>query len=80
MSVKIHTRKLDGQHLVIAESELRSLIEVARQVGPVEVEETVDDLPTEGLMRLAESSSALDFLLDEREAIYSVDDLKVRYR
>jgi hypothetical protein len=34
----------------------------------------------EGLMRLAESSGALDFLLDEREDIYSVDDLKVRYQ
>ena len=80
MSVKIHTRKLDEHHVVIAESELRSLIEVARQISPVEVEEAVDDLPVEGLMRLAESSGALDFLLDEREDIYSVDDLKVRYR
>lgn len=80
MSVRIHTRKLDEQHVVIAEAELQSLIEIARQISPVEVEEIADNLPVEGLMRLAESSGALDFLFDEREDIYSLDDLKVRYR
>ena len=80
MSIKVHTRRLDEQHVIVTESELQSLVAVARQVSPVELEEATDELPIEGLMRLAESSGALDFLEDDREDIYSVDDLKVRYR
>jgi hypothetical protein len=41
MSVKSHTRKLDEQPVVIAESELRSLIEVTRHISPVKVEEAL---------------------------------------
>ena len=35
---------------------------------------------TLGLMKLLESNPALDFLKDEREDIYTVDDLKERYK
>jgi hypothetical protein len=80
VSIKVHTRRLDEQHVIVTESELQSLIAVARQVSPVELEEATDELPIEGLMQLAESSGALDFLWDEREDVYSVEDLKVRYR
>ena len=80
MSIKVHTRRLDEQYVIVTESELQSLIAVARQVSPVELEEATDELPTEGLMQLAESSGALDFLWDEWEDVYSVEDFKVRYR
>lgn len=80
MPVTLHTRRFDKQHVIIAESELKSLIAVAGQVILVEIKEAKDDLPIEGLMQLAESSGALNFLLDEREDIYTIDDLKVRYK
>jgi hypothetical protein len=80
MAVKVYTRRLDEQHFIIRKLDLQSLLTVARQVSPIEVEELQDDLPTKGLMRLAESSGAFDFLLDEREDIYSISDLKVRYK
>ncbi|MFQ5627852.1 MAG: hypothetical protein ACE5I1_03755 [bacterium] len=60
--------------------ELYQLIDRARKVEEVEFNEIESDLPIEALMRLAESSGALDFLNDPREDIYSVEDLKVSYK
>ena len=42
--------------------------------------EVQDDLPAEGLMALVDSGGSFEYLLDPREDIYSVNDLKVRYR
>ncbi len=79
MVIKINTRPYDEHHVVIATNDLQRLIETAIKIAPVEVEdETV--LGDDDLMRLAETSGAFDFLHDEREDIYSVDDLQVRYR
>ena len=80
MSITVHARRVDEQHLIITESDLHSLITVARQVASVRFEETQDDLPIEGLMKLTETGGAFDFLLDEQEDIYTIDDLKVRYK
>jgi len=38
-----------------------------------------DEAPPIGIMKLAEEGGAFDFLKDE-EDLYSVEDLKVRYR
>ena len=46
----------------------------------IETDEVRNDLPIEGLMMFEETSSALDFLKDEKEDVYTVDDLKVRYQ
>ena len=69
---------------------LKTLIDMAKKVDEIEINEVIaeevegsyhdNDLPIEGLMRLAETSGAFDFLKDEKEDIYTVDDLKVRYR
>jgi hypothetical protein len=53
------------------------LIEIAQKVEPIEIEE--NDFDEVDLMRLAESGGEFDFLNDD-EDIYSVEDLKVRYR
>lgn len=48
-----------------------------------EVEVTVrskENISIEEIMKLEESSGAFDFLNDAREDIYSVNDLKVRYK
>jgi hypothetical protein len=49
-------------------------------VEDVEMIEVQDDVPAEGLMALVDSGGGLEYLLDPREDIYSVNDLKVRYR
>jgi len=38
------------------------------------------DIATDDIMKLEDSAGAFDFLNDERENIYTVKDLRVRYR
>ena len=78
MTVKIHTKTFDDNHVVISNSELMSLIDVAEKNNQIEVE-MVDDINGENLMKLCEKGGSFDFLLDEREDIYSIKDLKVKY-
>lgn len=79
MNIKIHTRPYDEHHVVIATDDLQRLIETANKVAPVEVED--ETAPSDDdLMRLAETGGAFDFLHDEREDVYTVEDLRVRYR
>ncbi len=39
-----------------------------------------DEILRKGIMKLASESKSFDFLRDEEEDLYTVDDLKVRYR
>lgn len=64
--------------MVISAEDLKRLVEIAEKFEPVEIKET--DFDSQDLMRLAESGGALDFLHDEREDVYTVDDLKVKYK
>ncbi len=75
--MNIQTRNHGENQVIISAEDLRKLVEIAQKVEPIEIEE--NDFDETDLMRLAESGGALDFLLDE-EDIYSVKDLKVRYR
>ncbi len=78
MTVKIHPKALNETHVIIADAELKALIEIIENQGQVDVE-LVDDVDGKDLMELSERGGALDFLLDEREDVYTADDLKVRY-
>lgn len=78
--VKLHTVPVGPGKALVDRAELDRLIEVARKVEEVELIESGDDVPTEGLMRLAGESGSFGYLLDSREDVYSVNDLKVRYR
>jgi hypothetical protein len=78
--VKVHAQAVGGEKAIVDRAELDRLIEVARQVEDVEVVEVQDDLPVEGLMSLALEGGSLTYLADPCEDIYSVNDLKVRYR
>lgn len=79
MSMRIQARNCGENQVIIATNDLQKLVEIARQVTPIDIE-TESDFSDEDLMRLAESSGAFDFLNDEREDIYSLEDLKVRYK
>ena len=78
MTVKIHPRVLNDTHVIISDAELKALIEIIEHRGDVNIE-MVDDVNGENLMALSNNGKALDFLLDEREDIYSINDLKIRY-
>lgn len=77
--MRIQTRNCGDNQVIIAIDDLQKLVEIARQVTPVEIE-TESDFSDEDLMRLAESGGAFDFLNDVREDIYSIEDLKVHYK
>lgn len=63
-----------------ADSTIDRLILVARRVEEVERAEIPDDLPVDGLMSLAQEGSSFAYLADPREDIYTINDLKVRFR
>ncbi|MBC8230842.1 hypothetical protein H8E77_14930 [bacterium] len=77
-TVKIE--RISQNQAIISLEALNTLIDVAKKVDEIEIDEIRNDLPIEGLMMLEETSGAFDFLKDEKEDIYTVDDLKVRYR
>ncbi len=78
--VKLHAVRLGPGKALVDRGELDRLIEAARKVEEVELIERSDDVPTEGLMGLTEAAGSLEYLLDPREDVYSVNDVKVRYR
>ncbi|MBI3013683.1 MAG: hypothetical protein HYY65_01155 [Candidatus Tectomicrobia bacterium] len=78
--VKVHAQQVGPEKALVDREELQHLIDVARKVEEVELIELQDDLPTEGLMRLVQEGGSFEFLEDSREDIYTLSDLKVRYR
>ncbi len=78
--VKVHAQPVGEAKALVDRAELQHLIDVARRVEEVELVEIHDDLPAEAIMRLLQEGGSLEFLNDPREDVYSVHDLKVRYR
>ena len=78
--MKITAERIPPAKSLLPTKDLRKLIKLARSVETVELVETQNDLPAEGLMKLAEDGKAFEFLDDFREDIYNVKDLKVRYK
>jgi hypothetical protein len=76
--MNIQTKSYGENQVIISSEDLERLLEIARKVAPVEVEEA--DFDNRDLMRLAETSGALGFLNDERENVYTTEDLKVKYK
>jgi hypothetical protein len=70
---------LVGDQAVLPRAEFERLIELAKRSEEITVHLEEDDLPTTGLMRLAEQGGAFAWLAEEEE-VYTIDDLKVRYR
>ena len=77
--MNIQTRNHGENQIIISAEDLQKLVEMAQKVEPIEIEIEEADFQTKDLMRLAENGGAFDFLHDEREDIYTVEDLKVRY-
>lgn len=71
--------QLVGDKTVLLRVELEHLVELARRSEEVELCLETEEIPTVGIMRLVEEGKAFDWLAEE-EDLYSVEDLKVRYR
>lgn len=78
--MNIQTRNHSENQVIISTEDLRRLVEIAEKIEPIEIEIEEAEFQTKDLMRLAENGGAFDFLHDEREDIYTLDDLKVRYK
>lgn len=48
-------------------------------LDPIDNSDPVDDLNTAEIHQMVQDGGALDFLNDEREDIYTDDDLRVKY-
>ncbi|MCI0420216.1 MAG: hypothetical protein L0312_13500 [Acidobacteria bacterium] len=70
---------LVGDKAVLPRAEFERLVELAKRSEEITVQIEEDDLPTAGIMQLAEQGGAFAWLAEEQD-VYSVDDLKVRYR
>ena len=71
--------QLVGDKAILSRTEFERLVALARKSDEVELQMQEEDLPTLGIMRLAELGGAFDWLADE-EDLYTVNDLRVRYR
>ncbi len=63
-----------GEKVLVPQSELELLVELAQRYEEITVQRQEDDVTTEDIMRLSEESGAFDFWKDEREDIYSSKD------
>jgi hypothetical protein len=68
-----------GDKAVLPRAEFERLVELAKRSEEITLQIEEDDLPTAGIMQLAEHGGAFAWLADE-EDLYTVADLKVRYR
>ncbi|MBI3800037.1 MAG: hypothetical protein HY268_24065 [Deltaproteobacteria bacterium] len=71
--------QLIGDKAVLPRAEFERLVELARRSEEVELQTDEEDVPTVGILRLAEEGGAFDWLAEE-EDLYTANDLKVRYR
>lgn len=69
----IHVQRI-GDKAVLPQSEFERLVELVQRCDEIVLQVHEDDVPTLGIMRLAEQSGALDSWLQEGEDIYSAED------
>lgn len=71
--------QLVGNQAVLPRAEFGRLMELARRSEEIDLQVDEESIPTLGIMRLAEQGGAFDWLAQDDD-LYTVDDLKVRYR
>lgn len=69
----IHVQRI-GDKALLPQSELDQLVELAGQHQQIALQIHEEDVPTVGMMRLAEEGGVFDFWMEEGEDIYSAED------
>jgi len=78
--LKVEIEKISSDKVLVDLNSIKKLISIAEKVDKINIIEKEEDISTVELMKLTEKGGSFDFLNDEREDIYSIDDLKVKYR
>lgn len=78
--ITVTANKISPKAVLLEVEQFSSLVEQARRAGQVTVNEVVDDLPIEALMRLQGKGGAFEFLNAPEEDLYTVNDVEVRYK
>jgi hypothetical protein len=78
--LNIALRRIQGDRVVLEGKDFDKLVQRAKTVEDVVIEEMDSDVPVEGLMKLVEQDKAFAFLNDPAEDVYTEEDLKERYR
>ena len=68
-----------GDKALLPRKDLDRLLELARRVEPIQIALDESSGLARGIMELAEKGGSFDWLADEPD-LYTVEDLKVRYR
>jgi hypothetical protein len=74
--VKTIHAQLIGDKAFLPRSDFERLVELAQRSEDIDVQVQEEDVPTLGIMRLAEQGGAFDFWEEEGEDIYSAEDGK----
>ena len=69
--LSIALRRIQGDRVVLDSADFNELVQRAKKVEEVVIEEAENDLPVEGLMKLVEEDEAFAFLHDPAEDIYT---------
>ena len=69
--------KIIGDEAVVPKSEFDRLVEIARRSEEIDLQ--TDDIPAAGIMYLAQSGGSFDHVAEDSD-VYSVENLKVRYK
>jgi hypothetical protein len=77
--ISIETSSIPPDKVVLKRDSFLKLLEKVREIEEVEVTE-VNFPSIDEIMKLQMESGAFDFLMNENEDIYTVNDLKVKYK
>lgn len=72
--------KISKNKAIIDLEVIKELVKKAKKVDKINIIEKEEDILTKDLMKLSEKGGAFDFLNHEGEDIYTIEDLKVKYR
>ena len=78
--ITISPQRINPQKVLLDRNEFEELIKRVNIFEPVVIKEIQDDIPIKGMMKLIETDNAFEFLNNPQENIYTINDLKERYR
>ncbi len=69
----VHAQAI-GDKALLPRAELERLVKIAERSEPISLQIEEEDVPTTGIMWLADHGAAFDFWRDEGEEIYTAED------
>lgn len=78
--MNVSIKRINRNEGIIKLNTLKKLIGKIPKSTRIKLVGKSDDIPVYGMMLLSQESKSLGFLKDPSENVYSVNDLKVRYK